>query len=264
MGWSPVPRCAVAGSIRHCRGRTSGAAAFFVSSANALSLPPSMAPSSPHPLPSSPSPPPPPLVSTDLPPLYSTVASSRATESFALAVATSPSHCWTAVLLLPPLLCSAAAALFCSPPSMSSASHSQQPGPERLTIASLAPPQRTQAEAECKRQSTQGLLVGSGAALGLAYLTHKALEANCQPPTAPHPLLHPLLHHHRPHCPTVLSDFGTDGAHRVLPLPPLGGSPHLCDDESQCQGGHGSGSALTPHRTPPLDCRPLSPSPLTP
>ena len=61
---------------------------------------------------------------------------------------------------------------------MSAAHQGQQQQPERLTIASLAPPQRTQAEAECKRQSSQGLLIGAGASLGVSYVLHKLLEAN--------------------------------------------------------------------------------------
>ena len=52
--------------------------------------------------------------------------------------------------------------------------------PERYTIASLATPQRTAAEAECKRVATQGMLIGSGIAVGVSYFAHKMMEASCQ------------------------------------------------------------------------------------
>ena len=73
--------------------------------------------------------------------------------------------------------------------AMSSA-HQQQP--ERITVASLAPPQRMQAEAECKRVSSQGMAVGAAGAFGASFATHKLLEANCTPQT-PHPP-HLILH----------------------------------------------------------------------
>ena len=58
--------------------------------------------------------------------------------------------------------------------------------PDQYTIASVATPQRTAAEAECKRVATQGMMIGSGLAVGASYLVHKLLEANCQPALTQH------------------------------------------------------------------------------
>jgi hypothetical protein len=79
--------------------------------------------------------------------------------------------------------------------TMSATQHAGQP--ERITVASLAPPQRTAAEQECKKQSTQGMMIGSGGTFVASYLAHKAAEANCQPPTPPHTLHLFVPHTHR-------------------------------------------------------------------
>jgi len=62
--------------------------------------------------------------------------------------------------------------------SSSSSPYQSQQQPDRITVASLAPPQRTQAEAECKRQSTQGMMGGAGGALAGSYLAHKLMESS--------------------------------------------------------------------------------------
>ena len=54
-------------------------------------------------------------------------------------------------------------------------SQSDRQQPERYTLASVATPQRTVAEAECKRVATQAMVIGSGVAVGALFLVHKML-----------------------------------------------------------------------------------------